>query len=52
MDKAETEQMYPASMTKIMTALLAIENLPNLDEQITVTAEEINPAYRSTSKSG
>ena len=45
MDKAGTEQMYPASMTKIMTALLAIENLPNLDEQITVTAEEINPAY-------
>lgn len=45
MSKAGTEQMYPASMTKIMTALVAIENLPDLDEQITVTAEEINPVY-------
>ena len=45
MNKAGTEQMYPASMTKIMTALVAIENLPNLDEMVTVTAEEINPVY-------
>ena len=45
MSKAGTEQMYPASMTKIMTALVAIENLPDLDETITVTAEEINPVY-------
>lgn len=45
LDKAGTEKMYPASMTKIMTALVAIENLPDLDEEITVTAEEINPVY-------
>lgn len=45
MDKAGTERMYPASMTKIMTALLAVENLPDLSEQVTVTAEEINPSY-------
>ena len=30
------ERIYPASMTKLMTALIAIENLPNLDETITV----------------
>lgn len=45
MSKAGTDRMYPASMTKIMTAIVAIENLPNLEEQITVTAEQINPAY-------
>ena len=32
-------------MSEIMTALVAIENLPNLDEMVTVTAEEINPVY-------
>lgn len=30
------ERIYPASMTKIMTALLAIENFPDLNETITV----------------
>ena len=30
------ERIYPASMTKIMTALLTIENLPDLNETITV----------------
>lgn len=30
------ERIYPASMTKIMTALLAIENLSDLDETIAV----------------
>ena len=28
------QQMYPASMTKIMTAILSIENLDNLDQEI------------------
>ena len=30
------ERIYPASMTKIMTALLTIENLPDQNETITV----------------
>lgn len=36
MDKSASEQTYPASITKIMTAILAIEQLPDLDEKITV----------------
>ena len=45
LDKASQERIYPASMTKIMTAIVAIENLQDLEEQITVTAEQINPLY-------
>ena len=36
--KNETEKAYPASVTKIMTALLAIEN-GNLDDVVTVQAD-------------
>lgn len=45
LDKGAADRIYPASMTKIMTALVAIENLPDLEEQITLTAEQINPLY-------
>ena len=38
----ETEPIYPASMTKIMTVLLALEALPDLDAVLTVP-EEIFP---------
>lgn len=31
------EKIYPASMTKIMTVLVAIENLDDLDQEITLT---------------
>lgn len=37
--KDENEQIYPASMTKIMTLLVAIENLKDLDEEIIITDE-------------
>lgn len=37
--KDENELIYPASMTKIMTLLIAIENLKDLDEEITITDE-------------
>lgn len=36
MDKAASEQAYPASITKIMTAILAIENFTDLEEKLTV----------------
>ena len=39
MDKAASEQAYPASITKVMTAILAIENLPDLEEQLTIPEE-------------
>ncbi len=37
--KAEEERTYPASLTKIMTAYVAIENLEDLQEEITLPAE-------------
>ena len=45
LDKNADSMMYPASMTKVMTALIAIENLPNLDEQITITSDMVYPFY-------
>ncbi|NEM83844.1 D-alanyl-D-alanine carboxypeptidase, partial [Escherichia coli] len=39
-DKNMHEQYYPASITKIMTALLAIENC-ELDEMVTVPHEAV-----------
>lgn len=38
-EKNADEKIYPASMTKMMTAILAIENLPDLDQTITITNE-------------
>lgn len=32
--KASAERIFPASMTKIMTAIVAIENMPNLEDSI------------------
>lgn len=34
MQKKSEEKIYPASLTKMMTAIVAIESLPNLQEQI------------------
>lgn len=34
LDKGSDEVIYPASLTKIMTVLVAIENIPNLQEKI------------------
>lgn len=38
-------QMYPASMTKIMTAIVAIENLSDLDQEILLTNEMVADLY-------
>ena len=37
--------MYPASMTKIMTTIVAIENLKDLDQEITLTNEMFEGLY-------
>lgn len=37
--------MYPASMTKIMTAIVAIENLKDLNQEITLTNEMVADLY-------
>lgn len=48
MQKNSEEKIYPASLTKIMTAIVAIENLPDLNEEIT-----LDPAmFRGLSEAG
>ncbi|MCI1858152.1 MAG: D-alanyl-D-alanine carboxypeptidase [Sporolactobacillus sp.] len=37
MQKNSEARIYPASLTKIMTAMVAIENLPDLQKKITLT---------------
>ncbi|MBD8950833.1 MAG: D-alanyl-D-alanine carboxypeptidase, partial [Blautia obeum] len=39
------EQMYPASMTKIMTTILTIENLKDLNQEITITNDMVADLY-------
>ena len=39
------EQMYPASLTKMMTAIIAIEELKDLDQEITLTQEMFAGLY-------
>lgn len=45
MNKAGTEKIYPAPLTKIMTIIVAIENLSNLDENVMISDEIINTLY-------
>ena len=47
-EKNATMQMFPASTTKVMTALLAIEH-GNLDDVITVSNDAVNNIDRSSS---
>ena len=44
-EKNMDEKIYPASMTKVMTLLVAAENLPDLDETFTMTQAIIDPLY-------
>jgi D-alanyl-D-alanine carboxypeptidase (penicillin-binding protein 5/6) len=39
------ERIYPASLTKIMTAIVAIEELDSLDQEITLTTEMFAGLY-------
>ena len=39
------DRIYPASMTKIMTVIVAIENLDDLDQEITLTNEIFEGLY-------
>lgn len=49
---AET-RIYPASMTKVMTLIVAVEHIDNLDSKFTMTSEIIDPLYRdSASRAG
>lgn len=42
-EKNADEAMTPASITKIMTAVLVLENVENLDEEVTITEEMLFP---------
>lgn len=44
-DKDSNEIIYPASLTKIMTAIVAIENLDDLDQSILLPADIFQPLY-------
>ncbi|MBU5426867.1 D-alanyl-D-alanine carboxypeptidase [Tissierella pigra] len=45
LDKSSDERIYPASLTKIMTAIVAIENLPDLDEEIYLSEDMFEKLY-------
>ncbi len=45
MQKNSEEKIYPASLTKMMTAIVAIENLPNLNEEIKLTNSTFQGLY-------
>jgi len=45
MQKNSEEKIYPASLTKMMTAIVAIENLPNLKEEIKLTNSTFQGLY-------
>ncbi len=45
MQKNSEEKIYPASLTKIMTAIVAIENLPDLNEEIRLTNSTFQRLY-------
>lgn len=44
-EKEADTQIYPASMTKMMTALVAIENISDLNQTITLSQELFAPLY-------
>lgn len=51
LDKGSHERWYPASVTKVMTALLTIENV-GLDEMVTVTEEDLEEVTWESSIAG
>ena len=46
-EKNANEKMYPASLTKIMSAIVAIEAIDNLDDKLTITYEMMAGLYEA-----
>lgn len=46
LDKGSTEQIYPASMTKIMTAIVILEKIPDLQVSVRLSEEMFDELYR------
>lgn len=40
------ERIYPASMTKVMTIIVAVEHMQNMDQTFTMTADIITPLVK------
>lgn len=47
MQKNSEDKIYPASLTKMMTAIVAIENLPDLKEEIKLTNSTFQGLYEA-----
>lgn len=45
LDKHSEERIYPASLTKIMTAIVSIENLPDLDKAVPLPERLFDDLY-------
>ncbi len=50
--KNAEERRYPASTTKIMTALVVLDNVQDLDQKVTVLPEDFNDVPADGSKAG
>lgn len=47
MQKQGDERIYPASLTKMMTAVVAIENIPDLQKKIELSSSIFQPLYKA-----
>jgi D-alanyl-D-alanine carboxypeptidase (penicillin-binding protein 5/6) len=47
MEKKSEQNIYPASLTKMMTAIVAIENLPNLQQKIELEKSMFQDLYNT-----
>ena len=47
MQKNSEEKIYPASLTKMMTAIVAIEKLPDLRKEIKLTSSTFQGLYKA-----
>ncbi len=41
--RKEKEKMYPASLTKVMTLIVAVENINDLSQTVTITEDMVDP---------
>jgi D-alanyl-D-alanine carboxypeptidase (penicillin-binding protein 5/6) len=46
-EKKPDDKIYPASMTKVLTALVAADHIPNWDDTFTMTQAIIDPLYKA-----
>lgn len=47
LDKGSTDRIYPASMTKIMTAIAVLDTSPDLDATVTITDDMLAGLYEA-----